>query len=256
MIGANLYILSLACYFMGLLLVLLSNRRAITTTLMTMGMVFNCAVLVLRYWHSFPMMPMYFGLPALPFALSTIWLFTNTPRQAEENKTEGLLIQSLILFLGITALIFPKDFYIPFRRSATLWAHLFLMTGIIAKSCLVIAAVKSQVFLLGRRNATRTSGHHHSSTTLSWALWGFVWLTISMFSGEVWSYLGWGTPVIWHDPAITTIMGIWFYCIGFLHLHHTGSWGATGRAGYMVIGGILVLIFTCKPDMGPFRLPF
>ncbi len=118
-----------------------------------------------------------------------------------------------------------------------------------------MAAIKALVFLIYRDNE-KTNPQQTLASAMPWALWGFVCLTLSMFSGEVWSYLGWGTPVVWHDPAITTVMAIWFYWIALLHLHYTHTWDQNQRAIFMFLGGVLVLVFSCHPEMGPLRLPF
>lgn len=228
----------------------------VTVWVMAIAIVLNGLALSLRYWHSWPMMPMYFGLPALLCCLAVIWLTGSSHHLSDSDRTEGLLVQGLIVSLGFVTLLFPKDFYLPFLRSATIWSHIFLITGIVAKACLLMASVKALVFLIGHwKNKTGTRLKILPST-MPWALWGFVCLTVSMFTGEIWSYLGWGTPVVWHDPAITTVMAIWFYWIAFLHLHYTRTWNSIQRAIFMVVGGLLLLVFACHPDMGPFRFPF
>jgi ABC-type transport system involved in cytochrome c biogenesis permease subunit len=91
---------------------------------------------------------------------------------------------------------------------------------------------------------------------MRWSVWGFAFWTLSMFSGELWSYLGWGTPVVWDDPAITTVMATWFYYAYLLHLHLTGSWDIRSRTIYAAVGAVVVLSLNCLPEWGPFRWPF
>ena len=255
MTSGQLLFLAQLAYITGLVLAYLNRIKPITFGFMALGLVLNTMALAFRYWFSWPMMPMYIGLPAILCCLAVIWLIDPSRRNADAGRTEGLLIQSLIVFFGLTALLFPKDFYLPFLRSATIWSHIFLVTGIVAKACLLMAAIKALVFLI-YRDKEKPAPQQTLASAMPWALWGFVCLTLSMFSGEVWSYLGWGTPVVWHDPAITTVMAIWFYWIALLHLHYTKSWDRNQRAIFMVVGGLLVLIFACHPEMGPFRLPF
>jgi ABC-type transport system involved in cytochrome c biogenesis permease subunit len=90
---------------------------------------------------------------------------------------------------------------------------------------------------------------------MQWTVWGFAFWTLSMFTGELWSYLGWGTPVVWDDPAITTTMATWFFYICLLHLHLTGSWTARSRGVYTAAGALVVLVLNCVPELGPFRFP-
>ena len=77
-----------------------------------------------------------------------------------------------------------------------------------------------------------------------------------MFTGEMWSYLGWGTPVVWEDPAITTTMATWFFYICLLHLHLTGSWTTRSRGIYAAAGALVIFVLNCVPELGPFRWPF
>jgi hypothetical protein len=253
--SGQLLFLAQLIYALSLGLALLKQNNALTFWVMTLGAVLNGFALAWHYWHSWPMMPMYIGLPALLFCLAVIWLIGFHQRLADSGRIENLIIQGLIVFLGLITLLFPKDFYLPFLRSATIWSHIFLITGIMAKALLLMAAIKALLFLIYRHNKKITSRQGLASA-MPWAISGFVCLTLSMFSGEVWSYLGWGTPVVWHDPAITTVMAIWFYWIALLHLHYTRSWNEAQRAIFMMIGGLLVILFACHPDMGPFRLPF
>lgn len=255
MTSGQLLFLAQLTYASGLMFALMNRIKTTTLWIMAIGVALNGLALALRYWYSWPMMPMYIGLPALLCCMAVIWLAGSSYRLSDSARTEGLLIQGLIVFLGLVTLLFPKDFYLPFLRSATIWSHIFLITGIVAKGCLLMASIKALVFWVYRMQ-NKTGIHKTLSSAMPWALWGFVCLTVSMFTGEVWSYLGWGTPVVWHDPAITTVMAIWFYWIAYLHLHYTRTWNPTQRAIFMVVGGLLLLAFACHPDMGPFRFPF
>lgn len=255
MTSGQLLFLAQLTYASGLVFTPVNRTRTLTFWVMALGVVLNGLALGLRYWYSWPMMPIYIGLPAILCCLAVIWVIGSYHRLAGSGRTEGLILQGLIVFLGLITLLFPKDFYLPFLRSVTIWSHIFLITGIVAKGCLLMASIKALVFLV-YRHKNKTTTQQTLASAMPWALWGFVCLTLSMFSGEVWSYLGWGTPVVWHDPAITTVMAIWFYWIALLHLHYTRTWDRTQRAIFMVVGGLLVLVFACHPDMGPFRFPF
>ena len=92
------------------------------------------------------------------------------------------------------ALFFPKDHYLPFLRSKTIFSHLFFVFGVIGKSFFLMAAIHGFVFLRQRRY-----GREHLTPGLKPAMqavvWGFGFWTFSMFAAEIWSYLGWGSPV-------------------------------------------------------------
>lgn len=55
-------------------------------------------------------------------------------------------------------------------------------------------------------------------------------LTLSLFSGEVWSYSGWGVPMVWEDPTTLTAIGTWLFYVGAIHLHLGGLWSRRMRA--------------------------
>ncbi len=225
---------------------LLGRLRKLSTFCVTAGL-FACLYgFILRYFHAFPMIPMYVGLHGTTCTLTIIWLLF-LPTLSSGSQEKRILLTIIILFSAVL-LFFPKDFYLPLLRSASTWAHLFLLTGIMAKGFLLIAAV------LGI-NILRGYPQGGIGPAMSWGIWGFALLSISMFSGECWSYLGWGTPVVWYDPAITTTMALWFYWVAVLHLRHSRRWRRRNRAIFVVTGGILVLL-SCWPDMGPFRSLF
>ncbi len=202
----------------------------------------------LRYFHAFPMMPMYAGLHGT-LCLLVAFQFVSSARPSF-LKLEGILLQGAIILLNLVLLLFPKDFYLPMLRSVTAWSHVFLLTGIMAKACLLMAVVKGAVFL--NIPTTKQQAGTGLASATSWGMWGFVWLSLSMFSGGFWSYLGWGTPVVWHDSAIVTTMATWCYWIAFFHLPYSRAWRSRDRAIFMVLGGVL-LMFSFWPDMGPFR---
>ena len=144
---------------------------------------------------------------------------------------------------ALAAVCFPKDFYLPFPQSKTLFAHLFFLFGVIGKSCFFVSAA-------------RAAAGETDADSFRWAVRGFAFWTISMFCGGLWSYLGWGTPVVWEDPAIVVAMAVWFFYVCFLHLHLTGGWTPRRRRVFAAAGGWAVLALHAIPDLGPFRNPF
>ncbi len=235
------------------LLAIFIRRYRLGYGLMTLALLAGTGALAMRVYHAWPMLPMYLGLPGLVSGLTFIWLAQGYGIRDGARLNEGMLLLTVILGLDLLLLLFPKDFYMPFIRSVTIWSHISLWTAVAAKAMLLMASVRASAYLLA---ANPDKAARPLATSMGWALWGFVLLTLSMFSGEVWSYLGWGTPVVWHDPAITTVMALWFYWVCLLHLHYTSSWKNKSRAWFMVGGGLLLIGLGCHPDLGPLRLPF
>ena len=218
----------------------------------------NSMVIVLRYHQAWPMLPMHLGPVALPLCLALLYPCATTKRDAEHSRIalRRSLLGINVVFI-LLALLFPKDFYLPFLKSKNLFAHAFLFFGILGKGCFTVSALWAMVALTSRSaNSDRKEMPAAMNRSLLFAAWGFILWTLSMFSGEIWSYLGWGTPVVWEDPAITTTMAAWFFYACCLHLHFSRSWSPAGRARLASYGGIAVLLLTCLADFGPFRSPF
>jgi ABC-type transport system involved in cytochrome c biogenesis permease subunit len=206
----------------------------------------NAAAVVLRYQLAWPMLPMYLGPAALPLLLG---MMTFIVGRVDKSDRVRRLILILTLITTLTAILFPKDFYLPFLKSQGVSAHLFSLFGVTGRACFLVSAAWAVHHLFSGSPAA-------DLRPMRWSVWGFAFWTLSMFSGELWSYLGWGTPVVWDDPAITTVMATWFYYACLLHLHLTGSWDIRSRTIYAAVGAVVVLSLNCLPEWGPFRWPF
>ena len=260
-ITACLFIVSsMTAWFQG-------RRTKWVLLLMISGLLVNGAALFMRYYTAWPMMPMYLSGVALPFCLGLIAMGISGDLTGRRWLILRLLI-TLSALLALAAAFFPKDFYLPFLKSATVWSHLFLWFGVIGKAFFLVSAIWaisalwSDQFNLRcgyptdmkkRKTNNKDRMNRDLHISFHWTVWGFAFWTLSMFAGELWSYLGWGTPVVWDEPAITTTMATWFFYICLLHLHLTGSWSARARGLYTASGALVVLVLNCVPDFGPFR---
>jgi hypothetical protein len=228
-------------------------RRCWYAFLLLPALAANAAAVVLRYHLAWPMLPMYLTAAALPLLLGIMAFVAG--RQDPSGRVRRIIL-SLALVTVLMAVLFPKDFYLPFLKSQGVSAHLFLLFGVAGRACFLVSAAWALSSLLPTPLGT---GHRPPITDhryFRWAVWGFAFWTLSMFAGELWSYLGWGTPVVWDDPAITTVMATWFFYICLLHLQLTGTWSARGRAVYAALGAVVVFGLNCLPEWGPFRWPF
>lgn len=252
MINESLFHITLGLYLLAFLASAI-RRNHIAALVAVLALGFCGYNLGMRVYRSWPMLPMYLGLVGQMFCLTAIWLGQHVLAKPKNLRRKSLLLLGLILILNCLVVLFPKDFYLPFVRSTTIWAHLFLWTGFIAKAMLFMASLMALDHLLIRQ---KNSAPRSLSQATGWSMLGFVFLTLSMFCGEIWSYSGWGTPVVWHDPAIMTVMSLWFYWTGILHMQYSGTWSPTSRAWLMMIGGLLLLSLGSHPDLGPLRLPF
>lgn len=215
----------------------------------------NLVAVGLRYFQAWPMLPMHLGAMALPLCLGLLAMFSghgSIPGWPVARRISLAATVSLV----IAALFFPKDFYLPFLKSKTLLAHAFLWFSLFAKGCCALSAAWALcAWPFGNAQAEGVRPAVALQRSLRWAALGFGLWTVSMFCGELWCYLGWGTPVVWEDPALTLTMAGWFFYACVLHLHLARVWNLQARAVFVGLGGLLMLALSCLPDFGPFRLP-
>lgn len=228
--------------------------RMVTLVFCGMGIGLACSITVFtnRYLDALPMMPMHLGIVGIVVAVTLIWFCRVITDKEYVFNNEGIILQGCLVLLLAISIFFPKDFYLPFIRSLSPWAHLFFLLGILAKGFLLYGGLAPLASLLFREDRQYRLSER-LATPMRLIIWGYGLLALAMFSGEIWSYLGWGTPVVWQDAAITTIIAIWFYWTCYLHLHYIRRWTAERRAVFMVVGGVLVFVLSTHPDMGPFR---
>lgn len=215
----------------------------------------GCIYIGCRYWGAWPMTPMYIGTVALPPVLTFFGLITT---RCQGTPQELLVRRSAVLIslgVGVASIFFPKDFYLPFLKTTSMFSHFHLIFTVLGKAALILGGLWA---LSGLRHRVNNAAYDFKKKDKGqlWIVLGFAFWTVSMFAGEVWSYRGWGIPVVWDDAVITTYMATWFYYIGLLHLHLTRSWNYKSRSLAAVFGVILILVLNCLPDLGPFRLPF
>ncbi|WP_028580512.1 cytochrome c biogenesis protein CcsA [Desulfogranum japonicum] len=240
-------------YFLGFCVSFVTKRKPLLFWFVVPALLVHVYLIYLRYLAAWPLLPMYMSSLAVPMVLGIFWMFPQTSSVPFKQQIlfQRLLLLFCLLWSGLS-LCFPKDFYLPFLQSNTWLAHIFLLTGIIGKACLLCCAAWGIISLTCN---TQDEKRICMTQSFNWSIWGFVFWTLSMFSGEVWSYLGWGTPVVWEDAVLTTTMAAWFYYGCYLHLHLTRSWKIGYRACFASFG-LVILLFATLPDLGPLRSPF
>lgn len=286
-IAAGCYGLSLAATFLPV------GRRIFTCIFLLAALGVNSFAAACKYYQAWPMLPMYLGPVLLPVLMGASIFMTG--RRHPMALAVHRIILAFVFMITAAAMFFPKDYYLPFIKSCTFTAHFFFWFGAVGRGCFMIAAAWALAALLFRsegetgrfgdtenrrigegKSSTASSGsqcfdsacspapssprlpvsHSPLFHTTRWIVWGFAFFTLSMFSGELWSYLGWGTPVVWDDPAITTTMAAWFFYICWLHLHLTGAWSARSRSIFAACGAPTVFCLNILPELGPFRWLF
>ena len=122
-----------------------------------------------------------------------------------------------------------------------------LLFGSLARACLFVAGAWACAALRGHDDLL--------PRVFRWTVWGFGFWTLSLFSGEMWSYTGWGVPMVWEDASTLTAIGTWLFYVGVIHLHLGGLSSRRTRAAMGVLGAVLILALNGGPDMGPFVNP-
>ena len=249
--------LALAAHAAALILLCIRPPRSRTGAaalgLMGLGLAAGLLAAAHRYLAACPMLPMHLA-PTLSAALLSLFALVRTARfrkrEPEPPELDALRIALVMLALCLAAcLLFPKHFYLPFLRSDSPFAHLMLWAGACGRACFVFGAAWSLVFF--RADEARRGPCLKRS--LAWMIWGFALWTLAMFSGELWSYLGWGTAVVWEDPALLLTMAAWFLAATVLHLHFSRNIGMRLRAACAAGCGMGILILGLLADFGPFR---
>ncbi len=230
------------CYLLSLMFIICRYKMG-AALFLTVGCLCNALSLGIRYYTSFPLLPLYQGPYFIP---CVVGLFCIKPIFSHSGH---LIHPLLVSFLAVTALLFPNDYYLPFLQFKTPFSHLFFLFGVMGKALFFMTGVSAFMILTGPTNSK------NSKKMVNTAMWGFFFWTLSIFSGAVWSYLGWGAPVIWDDPLLTTTMAVWLYYTLFLHLHLTKLHGSTPRAMLALAGTVGMFITTCLPELGLFRWP-
>lgn len=201
-----------------------------------------------RYWAAWPMTPMYLGTAALPPVLALAAWSASRPVSADQRLFVMRRAIGLCCLVGAASILFPKDFYLPFLKTTSIFSHLHLFFTILGKAALMMAGLWAWAGLRASEDNRAAQAHFQN-----WLMWGFALWTLGMFAGEIWSYQGWGIPVVWDDAVIVCFMATWFYYIGLLHLHLTRSWSAKSRSLAAMAGIVLILALNCYPDLGPYR---
>ncbi len=245
---SNSFYLAAVFYLLGLT-ALVWPRRWLACSLLGLGLACNLVSLGIRLYYSWPMQAPYQEPFWLPACLAAFALALSLARR---DRLVRWLIP-VIAGLAIFTAVFPKDYYLPFPRSNTIFSHLFLLLSASGKACLWVAGVEALRFALGLEEDRAAGGGRPLFGKL--IVWGFVVYTLSLFTAETWSYLGWSAPVIWEDNNLAATMGTWFYYGCFLHLYLLRRWTIQRRAWFAVVGMVLLFYFNYLPETGELKVP-
>lgn len=214
-----------------------------------LGLALNLGSMGMKLYASWPMQAPYmqpFWLPATTAAMG-LWLL------ARDDRPAARALLGLAAGLALFTAFSPKDYYLPFPRSNTIFAHLFLAVDSAAKAFLLAGGAAAGLFLLASGDEDMQRGRR--SLFASLIVWGFVLYSLGLFIAQTWSYLGWASPVVFNEYTMTSSMAAWFYYGCFLHLYLLKSWKARRRAWFALAGAPLLIYFNYLPETGQFKVP-
>jgi len=226
----------------------IAGKKHLSGILLIAGLLANAYSIGIRYWLTFPMLPLYQGPFFLPFFIG---IFSFKAVWNDLYKRSNILL--IISVLTWAAVFFPNDHYLPFIQFKTILSHLFFLFGVIGRAFFILSGV--QAYLCVWKRKTDGIAAYSLQDIRRSVIWGYLFWTLSVFCGAIWSYMGWGSPVVWDDPIIVTAMATWLYYSLYLHLHLISFVNIKNRPFFAVAGACWVIAFNCLPDMGNFMLP-
>ena len=231
-----MYTLALVCH-------MLFRKTPAALFCLGLGLLLNGTSLILRYWSFLPLMPLFQGPFFLPFAMGVMGFRTYA---AERDRPVFL---GLIMAVAWASYLFPNDFFLPYLQFKTPFAHALFIFAIMGKALFLLAGEAGLVLLI---SPEKSGTARQMASNL---LWGFFFWTLSVFSGAVWSWLGWGSALVWDDPIIAVSMATWLLYALLLHLHLTRFSSPSARAVFIAAGACWIICLGVLLELGPFRMP-
>jgi len=239
----SVFYLATVFYVVSLTLLPL-QKKAWSIFFLCLGLTANLVSTMIRHLSVWPLLPMYAEPFSLPFCMAVLAVILICLRKTEQ----GLYIVPLIIIFSLIGVFFPNDFYLPILKSRTIFSHIFFFFTVAAHACFAVGAVQALLFVFRKVEKK-------SPIFPQFIIWGFFCYSLALFSVQVWSYLGWSSPVVWTNHILTSSAATWFYYACFLHLHLLRKWRAKHRAIFAVAGFVLVFFFNYLPETGKFRMP-
>ncbi|WP_456436450.1 cytochrome C assembly family protein [Thermovibrio ammonificans] len=125
-----------------------------------------------------------------------------------------------------------------------------IVTAFLGYSAFIFAAVLSVIYLIFERHLKKKkfSVFFHKLPSLNLLesviyhaiTVGFMFITVSMFAGAVWSERLFGTYWSWHPKQVATLIS-WFVYAGIIHLYLYGNWKGK-RLCYLSLAGLSVIM--------------
>jgi|GEM_PF-5396964 len=165
----------------------------------------------------------------------------------------NLLLICCTVSVSLFSAFFPGDIFVSFVKTNTIFAHIFSVLSSGARAVYIVSFSLALYGVFGNNNDSFKSILLSFNTNLIIA--GFSMQCIGMFSGAMWSFVGWGNPVQWQSHIFLAMAGVWFYYSWYLHLKIGRKTDDCKLFKAALLGGALTILFTYIPDTGNFAIP-
>jgi ABC-type transport system involved in cytochrome c biogenesis permease subunit len=182
---------------------------------------------------------------ALSVSIVSVFLYFSTKHKLSLSGAFLMPWATALLVASAFTSGIPKDV---FPVGITGVVHIF--TAFLGYSAFIFSAILSVIYLIFDRHLKKKkfsvffrklpslslveSVIYHSITV------GFTFITVSMFTGAIWSEKIFGSFWSWHPKQVATLI-TWFIYAGIIHLYLYGSWRGK-KLCYMSIVGFLVIL--------------
>ena len=178
----------------------------------------------------------------LPLCLAGICLILIILKRDEQ----ALSMVFMIVLFSCMAIFFSEGYYPPFTlMSKSIYAHLFHLFVFIAHGLLIAGAYLAIHSVFKKKR---------DDVPYQIIIWGFAVLCTAGLFGMVWSYMGRSDVISWNHYYFHSI-AIWFYYVGFFHLHLIRGWDQKRKAWILLGGAFLIFWFDYLPQIGGLHIP-
>ncbi len=229
-IATGFYCLGLGCYLCK------SDRFAIRV--LTCGWLIHTLSQLSRCWRYefFSLEGVFNASYFLPWCLATLILLLWQQKNAQHRITLSALIPLCALVLPV--LIWPPACHHPNPFTPSWSAHLFFIFEGLSHGCFILSGWLAIQFLRRRLSVPLFNRY---------AVWGFIFYSITQLTGCVWTYLGWGGLFHWGTRHMHSA-ALWCCYCSYLHMAFIKGFDQRKKARFALVAATLaVVLFYALP---------
>lgn len=231
-IAAGFYLASLGCYLLN------SERLAIRT--ITGGWSIHTLSQLSRCWRYdyFSLEGVFNATFFLPWCLASLIILL----WYQQKKHRQVVLSALIPLsaLIVPVVLWPPACHHPNPFTPSWTAHLFFVFEGLATGCFILSGWLAILFL--RRQVDTPLFNRY-------AIWGFVFYSITQLTGLAWTYLGWGGLFHWGTRHMHSA-ALWCCYCSYLHMTFVKGFDQQQKARFAVIAAALaLLLFIILPQL-------